>query len=130
MKLDITARAPKEFMARIRALQDDRPKGEYNYHQVYAYIGEYTRQGGECLQLNEETYGGNAGNWILYGDNLKTMVITECPGDYLAGPYHTIRAYVETPKKYQEIIDGHENGETEWDTFYGVLCWTETGKAV
>lgn len=74
----------------------------YTGKAVCGLINDYHTRGGECLQIAEGGVG--CGDWILYGDGLKTTVIREV---YLNewSSAHTIRMYNKTPAKYAAIIE-------------------------
>lgn len=73
----------------------------YNCSAVDSLINKYLEAGGDAIQTDEG--GCGCGDWILYGDGLKTAIIKEV---YLNcwSSAHTIRFYNETPAKYAAII--------------------------
>lgn len=74
----------------------------YHYTEVDKLIERFISKGGEAIQTDEGVLG--SGSWILHGEKLKTIVITEvATGSWSSA--HTIRCYNKTPKKYQTIID-------------------------
>lgn len=99
----------------------------YGSGSAEAHINYYREQGGKCLQLSESD--PDLGDWILYGDGLKTTIIKEIPNRYTPSNYK-IRKYNKTPKKYQTIIDAHKNGDIDWDYEIFRVVWVDTGKPI
>ena len=72
----------------------------YSCTAVEKLINQYAEKGGECYQIEEGSLG--YGQMILYGDGLKTAVITEVYlNEWSSG--HKIRMYNKMPKKYAEL---------------------------
>lgn len=115
-----------ELRALNRMLNNGHPR-LYSYETVDTLIDLYRDRGGEYLQISEGTLG--SGDWILYGDGLKTTIIKETPVNCWSSE-HKIRKYNKTPKKYQVIIDAYENGDIDWDYESFQAIWVATGKPV
>ena len=74
----------------------------YNYQSAEKIINQYIERGGEAKQLDEGTLC--IGDWICYGDGLKTCIIKEVYiNDWSSG--QSIRFYNKTPKKYINLLN-------------------------
>lgn len=82
-----------------------KPQTLYDCTAVNNLIDKYYEKGGECVQLSEG--GCGCGDWICYGEGLKTTIIKEI---YLNcwSSAHSIRMYNKMPAKYAAILESME----------------------
>lgn len=74
----------------------------YTCEAVENLIHRYIEQGGEVATIQEGILG--YGLTILFGDNLKTAVITEIAINCWTSA-HKIRLYNKMPKKYAAMLE-------------------------
>lgn len=74
----------------------------YDCNTIENLINNYYSKGGKIFEIYEGCLG--YGKIILYGENLKTCIVTEkYINEWTSG--HTIRFYNVCPKKYQEMLE-------------------------
>lgn len=74
----------------------------YSCTAVDKLISQYYELGGEVYTIEEGVLGH--GTLLLYGENLKTIVVKEVGLNEWSSA-HTIRCYNKTPKKYEQILE-------------------------
>ena len=74
----------------------------YTCSAVENLIDRYLAQGGEVATIQESTLG--YGLTILYGENLKTTIVTEVYINEWQSA-HKIRMYNKMPKKYAAMLE-------------------------
>lgn len=84
----------------------------YTSSAVDKLMNEYIEKGGEIIQMRDPVLG--CGDILMYGDGLKTTVVTEVYLDMYSSA-HKIRMYHKIPEKYKRIIEKHEKESSEMD---------------
>lgn len=75
----------------------------YTISQINQLINQYTNKGGELYQIQEGCLL-DYGLAILYGENLKTIIIKEKYLNEWSSAY-TLRLYNKIPKKYEKMLE-------------------------